>query len=276
MFFAEPVFIFITPGPNAGFGRIPQHNLIPVLTLLFCKFIPMKKCFAIISVLVFLSCKKEKPIVTETTPVPDSPYAVSTATAYNGIFICNENDIMAGFSSTAFPDLYSDTAQVKRVTCNSLALHYIQDNLFYSGNTYNAGSIALSIEGAGGIPSFNYTYSDLTPSYYLHSTIIPGTISKSTGFTIQINGVKDVVPTGMDVVFKSLKGPPNVIYKPISNGDNTITFTPAELASFPTSTDYYSYEILITLENSKVLNFYGKDFKFARQKFVPGYVKVIN
>ncbi len=234
----------------------------------------MKKLFALVAVIVTcVACDKKQPAVTSSVEVtPDSPYTVSTSTVFSGIFTSADGDLTAVFSNTPSANFSSDPLRVNRVICNGNTFVYENDwQCYRCPVSDNLGTQILSVEGFGTIPSFNYTNKDNTPSCNTAFTF-PDSISKSTGFTIQINSVNNVTPTGFDIVLINPSGPPNTIYKAINNGNNTITFTPSELSVFSNGNLY----LVITLENSKALNFYGKDFKFTKRRSFSKLIKITN
>jgi hypothetical protein len=251
----------------------------------------MKKFIIIILAFSFaiISCKKKKQDAPETetvqTGTPDSPYTVSTATAYSGVFTSRsyttitsaststDKQAEAYFSNAPASFFNSNIiAYVNSVSINSGILLYDSTMNKYKNYTAPNSNIDVwNVDGNNGIPSIKYTGYNNAPLCSDYN-IIPDSISKSIGFTVNLKGVSNINATGngfilCDGTFLSS----GTVSKTINNGDNTITFTPTELSSLQTSDNGY---VTISLEKTSVLNFYGKDFMFTRQNQFYKKVKI--
>lgn len=245
--------------------------------------------FALIFCVVF-SCKKNKkpnPIPPQTT-FTNSPYSVSTSSVYSGSFnsvkwsniISSTYTVNGDFSEVYFfnparpdPD-YGIGSSINKLSCSNQMIEF--DTIYKGYRNYSAinfGNEYWQVVGSNGIPSFNF-YNSNTPSCS-NFNVTPDSISKSSGFTINLTGVVNVTTNGLEIRFFDGINSDNNIYKPISNGNNIITFSPAELSAFNLTTGGYNGYIYITLENNQTLNFYGSDFKFSKKNLFSKPIKII-
>lgn len=232
-----------------------------------------------------MSCKKDKKTAEpEPSSIPNSPYAVSTATAYQGVFASNSFTIMSPGNSEAHhnsnayfyisPEINNmpgNMASVNTVMLNNTSLNYNVSSMSYSAaNPSHLLAETWQVQGANSIPSFNYTSKNNTPGCE-DFNVAPDTVSKSAGFTISIDNVTNVTGAGIYISDNS-NSSAGQVHKLLQNGNNTVTFSPAELSVLTTGNGY----IGISLEHEQVLNFYGKDFKFLKSASVTKVITIKN
>ena len=248
----------------------------------------IKKIFSIIFIsTLILSCKKDEKITTRTTnAIPNSPYSNSNASIYSGIFasisftnIANSTNILSARNSNGYfyntpsaNNMSGNMVKINELVLNGATMNFDPLYMDYKSNiASNLQTEVWQVNGANGIPSFNYTSSNNTPDCS-NFNVIPDSISKSAGFTLIINGVVNLTTSGFDLVISDGAGSSlGEVTKPLHNGTNTVTFTPTELAPLTLSNNGF---ISIDLENVQVLNFYGKDFKFIKQRSFSKNIKI--
>ncbi|MBP7810100.1 MAG: hypothetical protein KA163_12460 [Bacteroidia bacterium] len=231
------------------------------------------------------SCRKKEKEATPTTPafVSDSPYTISTATVYSGIFTSSTNTTIitptssvinngsiAFFSNTVVPSMdWGSSVTVSNISSNNNVLNYDPVNYYYVNSALvNLNNEVWQVQGSNGIPSFKYTSDNNAPDCTSFNSI-PDSISLSAGFTININNVVNCLPGASDISVGCLSQ--FLINKPLNNGNNVITYTPAELSALtPDNTGV----AIILLEERKVVNIYGKDFQFVRVNRLVKSIKV--
>ena len=240
----------------------------------------------LISSLIF-SCKKDvKTTTPSTNAIPNSPYTTSHASVYSGVFssysftnIATSTSVLTASSSSAYfynapsaNNMSGNMVAVYEVILNSVPMNFDSVYMDYSSSKpSNLQTEVWQVNGANGIPSFNYTCANNSPDCS-NFNVIPDSISKSMGFTLTINGVVNLTATGFNVVISDASNSSlGQVSKPLYNGNNTVTFTPAELAPLTLCNNGY---ISIDLENIQVLNFYGKDFKFIKSKSFSKNIKI--
>lgn len=250
-----------------------------------------KKC--IICALCFcvaFSCRKNKKInsIPTQTPVTNSPYSISTASVFSGSFnsaiwtkiISSTYTDNGAFSEVYFfnparPDPnYGIGVSINKLLCTNQSIEF--DTVYKGYRNYSAvnfGNEFWQVLGGNGIPSFNYFNSN-TPSCN-NFNVAPDSISKSSGFTINLTGVVNVTTNGFEIRLSDPLNSDNDIYKPIFNGNSIITFSPAELSAFNLTTGGYNGYIYISLENNQKLNFYGSDFTFSKKNLFSKPIKII-
>ncbi|MBP8033877.1 MAG: hypothetical protein KAZ71_04715 [Bacteroidia bacterium] len=242
-------------------------------------------CITLLS-LALTSCKKEKAPGPVPEPeaqgiFPNSPYTVSNATKFHGVFSlykqtlfsnANYSNYVVSFNDTASANYYpGNLISVSRVKLNSNPINL--DTTFHDYRAYDlfSGDNATEtwqIQGANGIPSFNYTsYTD--PKCTNYSTI-PDSFNISTGvtFTLNITNVDAIGNHGIGLNDNSGHFTPE---KPLHNGINVITFTSADFINFVT---VGMGNIGMGLSNTEVLNFYGKDFQFVKRRTYEKLIKI--
>lgn len=245
--------------------------------------------FALIFCVAF-SCKKNKKNnpITPLTTFTNSPYSVSTSSIYSGYFnsvkwsniISSNYTDNGGFSEAYFfnpatsnPD-YGIGISINKLLRSNQVIEF--DSVYKGYRNYSAmnfGNEFWQVLGSNGIPSFNY-FNNNTPSCN-NFNATPDSVSRSLGFTINLTGVVNVTTNGFEIrLFDGLDSN-NDIYKPIFNGNNTITFSPAELSAFNLTTGSDNGYIYITLINKQDLNFYGSNFKFIKKNLFSKPIKII-
>lgn len=226
-------------------------------------------------VLVFSSCKKENnaPAPTNTNPINNSNslfYGVlTTGTSTNGVSGYTETTISqyanAYFSSSATQYMIPATAvQVGSVYLNNDTLSYMSSIGLYMYIPYtplNFASATWSVNGANGIPSFTYANTNSYPSF--DTATLPDTISKSLGFTVNVNNVSNNFTSATFVVSDGTGLLAGIYTASLQSGNNTVAVTSANLTNFSTSASMNVIEI--TLQKDIVVNISGKNFKFINQ-----------
>jgi hypothetical protein len=130
------------------------------------------------------------------------------------------------------------------------------------------GTETWQIQGANGIPSFNYTSSTDPKCTNFYS--LPDSFNVSTGFTFTLD-VTNIDTTGSQYISLNDNSGHSTLPKPLQSGTNVITFTNTELANFNT---FYQGSLDISLRNTEVLNFYGKNFQFVKTRSYDKFIKI--
>jgi hypothetical protein len=231
------------------------------------------------------SCKKksESAPPPANNPIINSPYSVSSSTVFSGFFTTVSRVEVNGqyvhitnysgaqfFTAPISAPHFDSCVKVSNVILNGATSVY--DTLFknYNSSSTNFQTQVWQVIGLGNMPSFNFR-NDVTPSCD-NFNVIPDSVSKSTGFTFSITGVTNVTTSGYE--FQLYEGSNILIdlIKPIYNGNNIITITPAELANVNLSGE--GLNIYISLVNVQDLNFYGTDFRFSKGNQFSKRVKI--
>ncbi|MBK7667522.1 MAG: hypothetical protein IPJ32_09410 [Sphingobacteriaceae bacterium] len=237
----------------------------------------MKKItFLVLFVGFLLGCKKEENTIVPSEGIQNSPHSVSTATAYSGFFTSVTNTFVfshtvtiEALSEVHFNNAPADSPQncikVGDVKLNGTSFLYDSIYRVYRNNTSsNLGKEVWEINGGGDIPSFNFINNATPPN--CQSYVLPDSVSISSGITINIPGANNITTGSQITIYdNNFMG----ISKPIVNGNNSVFFSSSELWLLSLSGDGY---ISLDLQNVQNLNFYGKDFKFVKQK---GFLKLI-
>lgn len=242
-------------------------------------------CITLLS-LALTSCKKDT--IAEPAPEPEassivanSPYTVSSATKFHGVFNLYKQTVFSNSNFSNYAVAFYDTASANSYPGNlisvaSVKLNSNTINLDTTYHTYHAYDLfagdnvseTWQIQGANGIPSFNYTsYTDPKCTNYL---TLPDSFNISTGvtFTLNVTNVDTIGNHSIGITDNSGHFTPN---KPLHNGINVITFTSADLINFVT---VGMGNFGITLSNTEVLNFYGKDFIFVKTRSYENLIKI--
>jgi hypothetical protein len=208
----------------------------------------MKKFIPILAVILVITCckkkdKEEEQVQTTTTtgsttgsttganPTPpvaaDAILTVSDMTSSVGGFEVKGTSAQAAFYSA--PKQAADPSG--GVNAGKVKLN--GDTLSWNGSSYTSMFVPKSgsdwiVEGSSNFPGFNVTSTTKAPSYASAITV-PDAVSKSAGFSIQINGLTNV--TSAMVLFSdgssSLGG---LVLVNLKLGDNKIDFTPSMLS----------------------------------------------
>jgi hypothetical protein len=248
----------------------------------------LKTLFSILMITVIMvSCKKEK--ATEPAPepeapatIPNSPYTVSTATVFSGIFSLTKNTLLTYSNHYTYGVSFFDTlsanynpgdlVSVASVRLNSKTIQL--DSTFHDYRasdlviTSDYGTETWQIEGANGVPSFNYTSS--TDPKCTNFYTLPDSLNISSGITFTLN-VTNIDMSGNQYMGLTDNSGHFAPSKLLVGGINVITFTNAELVNFSTT---YLWSLSISLINKEVLNFYGKDFQFIKRRSYDKFVKI--
>lgn len=244
----------------------------------------IKKTLTTVFICVLLiSCKKdEKTILPEPvidSSVQNSPYTVSNATKFHGIFALNKTTLFSTSNHYNYIVSFYDTASASYYPGNLISVGNVKlnsktINLDTTFHDYRAsdlisgdyGTETWQIQGANGIPSFNYTSS--TDPKCTNFLTLPDSFNVSIGITFTLN-VTNIDTTANQYISLNDNSGHFTPSKPLQSGTNIITFTNAEFVNFNTT---YMGSLDISLRNTEVLNFYGKNFQFVKTR---SYVKFI-
>jgi len=236
---------------------------------------------------LIVSCKKKDDAPAPVTPAPSGPPAdgsPSNATQFYGIFTSGNYMSMVGggppitsvmarayFSNQAIAYMYSASSiKVNNVYLNNDSLAYNPVSKYYLPSyPVNLATETWSVNGANGIGSFNFTNNALQPSCSGYSNL-PDSISKSVGFTVNINNVTNFT-YGSLLVFDGTGNISGYYSVQLNAGDNVINVTPTNLSSVSTTTNGY---MTIVLTNKSAYVFSGKDFQFCRESQYTKYIKI--
>jgi len=232
-----------------------------------------------------ISCKKDEKTITPSTSnenaILNSPYTISNATKYHGVFhlykttlfsTANHYDYIVAFYDTASANYYSgNLISVASVKLNSKTINL--DTTFHDYRDYNPisgdyGTETWQIHGANGIPSFNYTSS--TDPKCSNFNTLPDSFNISSGITFTLNLTNIDTTVNQYVCLYDNSGH-STSATLLQSGSNVVTYTDVELINFNTST---LGTLGISLVNTEVLNFYGKDFKFLKTRSYEKFVKL--
>jgi hypothetical protein len=233
---------------------------------------PIEKKYIIVvlfiaSVLSFCKKKDKSPAeetlstISQTPASEDSPHTVSTNTTgyVYGVFSSfNSTSNALFFNQPTYLSYQNNQIKVNEVMLNGELITFDSIRKIYNANTpSNLKKEVWKIKGADVIPSFTYTSDNNTPGW--SSISLPDSISKSTGFKIIIKGLVNNDGSALLWFFDNTYE--GMHWWRINNGDTTITVTPADLVSV-TPTNQASFKLAIG--NTRILNFFGKDFAFAK------------
>jgi hypothetical protein len=244
-------------------------------------------CITLLS-LALTSCKKEKAPAPVPEPeaqgiFPNSPYTVSNATKFHGIFsltkftlfsVANHYDYGVSFYDTASANYYiSNLVPVVSVRLNfktvNLDTTFPEYKVYDISTTPDYGTETWQIQGANGIPSFNYT--SYTDPKCANFATLPDSFNISTGVTFTLN-ITNVDAIGNHCIGLNDNSGHFTTNKPLQNGINVITFTNADLINLnPTSAGALD---IMALRNTEVLNFYGKNFQFIKTRSYNKFIKI--
>ena len=237
--------------------------------------------------LALTSCKKEK----APAPVPEpeaqgifsnSPYTVSNATKFHGVFTLKKFTLFSFSNHYDYGVAFYDTASANYDTSNLVPVASVRLNLkninldtsfpeykvYDLINTADYVTETWQIQGANGIPSFNYTSS--TDPKCTNFATLPDSFNISTGVTFTLN-VTNIDPTVTQYISLNDNAGHFTNAKSFQSNTNVITFTNADLINLnPMSTG----SLDITLKNTEVLNFYGKDFQFIKTRLYNKFIKI--
>lgn len=247
----------------------------------------MKKTILIIVLfsIAVLSCKKDdkSPATSTTNTAPPVDGTPSNATTFNGIFTCgsyttsftnnppyvNENAYVY-FSNTATQHMNSVTGiPVGKVYINNDTLTYSSSYKYY--NSYNPVNLATetwSVVGANGIGSFSISINAITPA--CSPIAVPDSISKSSGFSVNINNVTNIEKASV-MVLDGSSTITGFVSKNLSIGNNTVNFSSSELNLLATTNSAY---FVIILSSDKAYYFSGKSYQFVREAQLTKEIKI--
>jgi hypothetical protein len=237
----------------------------------------------------FYSCKKEgKPPQppANPTPTPESPFTVSNATLYSGMFISASytmayptNTQTGSYTDAYFTDsvsYWSDPAisvQVKKLTLNEKEVAFYEPNRFYPADPpSNLKKEVWQVSGANSIPTFRHTSDNNEPNCSSFFNL-PDSISVSQGLTIYVNDVVGVTEKEYGFLIEEITKDSTIhVSKPLNSVNNTITLSANELSVLTPGTT--KARISINLTNTQILNFYGKDFRFTKARWYSKPLKI--
>jgi hypothetical protein len=239
---------------------------------------------------IIFSCKKEdkQPASTANTggggggggnnPTP------SSATTFFGIFTTGSYTTVMSSTATPFSNesarayfsnqstQYSNSSTavtVNKVFLNGDSLNY-NSSLKYYTDYFNVSlaTESWSVNGANGIGTFTIDITTITPS--AASINFQDSISISAGFSIVVNNVSNITK-GYLLVLDGTNTVNGFVSKTLNTGNNTITFSAADLANLtPTQSGY----LALSLTNAKAYSISGKDYQFNREAQCSMHIKI--
>lgn len=234
------------------------------------------------------SCKKK-----DTTPAPtnnssNTPVAdgsPSNATQFNGIFTTGTYSSIASgtlpayvvnsarvyFSSQPVSYVtYPTAVQVGKVYLNGDTLGYSSSYKEYINVLpVNLASETWSVNGANGIGTFTINVNPTTPS--IGSAVnFPDSVSISSGFSLVVNNVSNTTKAQV-VLYDGTSSANNTVSKTISNGNNSVSFSAAELSNLAITNNA---SLLVILNNNKAFVFSSKDYQFNREIQISKTIKI--
>lgn len=247
----------------------------------------VKTILGILLIGIFIvSCKKEKapapaPEPVAPTTIQNSPYTVSNATKFHGVFGLTKTTLFSNSNHYNYIVSFYDTASANYYTGNLISVGSVKlnnktvnlDTTFHDYRDYDLlsgdyGTETWQIQGANGIPSFNYT-SSTDPKCTNFSTL-PDSFNVSTGitFTLNVTNIDTTENQYISLTDNSGHFTPSKLFQ---SATNVITFTNADFINFNTT---YMGSLDISLINKEVLNFYGKDFQFVKRRSYDKFIKI--
>lgn len=194
----------------------------------------MKKIIIIIVFgLILFSCKKKDDAPTEanTSSNPTGDYGTFTS-VYNFFdfgsgSIFEDSTIQAKFYDT--PNVTKTNISAGTVSVNTTALTMWTGPIVYNKmNGINMQSLSWQISGSGTIAATSFSYAPSYPKYSGQSAL-QDTVTKSMGFTLNINGISN---TNQPTYITISQSGASTITKTVTGGSGTFTITPTDLSSF--------------------------------------------
>lgn len=226
------------------------------------------------------SCKKEdkQPNTSTSTgsgggggnnPTPSSAttfFGIFTTGSYATIFSSTDTptpsqSARAYFSNQSMQYSNISTAvTVNKVYLNDDSLNYNSSLKYYTDYfNVNLSTETWSVNGANGIGTFSINISTTTPSASPIS--FQDSVSISTGFSVVVNNVSSIT-RGNLIVLDGTNTSNGFVSKTLNAGNNTITFSAADLANLtPTQSGY----LVLALTNAKAYLILGKDYQFNKE-----------
>jgi|GEM_PF-5982660 len=232
-------------------------------------------CFFLFIGLIFFSCKKkEQKDAAEMEKVVESPYTESTSKVYSGSLYSgtftmvatdgkvSARQVLQAFFSKSVTSYVNPklAVRINTIKYNGMNLNYTSDSVYGKGSNVQLANEFWEIKGANEIPSFNYRSLGSAPGW--DSVILPDTIFCKKGFSVKFNGVANVTEGSFSLI-PCLGVSSENLTRTILNGDTVFSFN-ADNCSVLSGCEATSIYIGIT--QSKVLNFYGKDFVFNKSQ----------
>jgi hypothetical protein len=215
----------------------------------------MKKSFLILSFIITLvSCNKKK----TTDPVAPPPNNV-TSTYETGLidlfraqYFDGTNTVTTGDNVTVTFINYDNTpnssleVSAGNVNVNGTGLYF--NGVNYEDTTYainlSPATFSLHVSGSSQINAFTTTFNPVYPSF-TGDALLPTTVSKSTGFTINLgSSISNMTDTATIHLLGS-------VVKKIAPGQASVTFTPADISGIMVANGYY-FELYVY--NTQPLN----------------------
>ena len=230
---------------------------------------PFCHILILVSILGLFSCKKKEPEPALPAVAPTSNqngyYGIlSTGSYTNELYGVAMGDYQAKayFSSEAVAAFNRPTSiRISNVMLNSDSLTYDVNRAEYWRDYSSAiSSETWSITGNATIPSFTFVNTATSPSFTF-GAVFPDSISKLAGFTVKVNNVTSATK-GSVLVSDKTGALTGIFSASLNPGDNTITFTPANLTNLALTN--YAY-LTVWLENSQVTTVSGKKFGFTKE-----------
>lgn len=246
----------------------------------------MKKLIFItltISGLLFFACKKKDTTPTDTSSGSGGGAGTTTggsttggtpssATQFSGILTCGLYGTATGTTVFSFPaarayfsgqpvPYITPTYSVKvtNVYFNNDSLPFSIANGYYSSSGFvSLATENWSVSGANGIGTFTCASNLALPGW--QSINLPDSISKSVGVNFNITNVANFKTANL-IITDNLGGS-GYYLQALTTGSNAINLTPANLSAIGTTT---GGSLIVSLTNSKVLKFSGKDYQFNKE-----------
>lgn len=249
----------------------------------------MKKSISILIILILFgsSCKKKagppEP-VPPSSGLPSADGSTSNATQFYGIFTTGNyttvpiggsafttTNARAYFSNQPVAYMYlASSVMVNKIFLNNDSLSYNTSYKYYVPNyPVNLATETWSVNGANGIGSFSYANNILEPTCSGLNTL-PDSISKGTGFTVNINNIINS-SYGSLIVFDGTGSTSGIYSTPLNLGNNAITVSSTNLSALSTTTNG---NIAIVLSNKRAVIFSNKDFQFSRESQYNKHIKI--
>ena len=176
--------------------------------------------------------------------------------------------VLPGYAPTPTTSIKAGSVYMNgdSLTYNSTLMY----QYYPAGPSLSSTAQTWMVNGANGVPSFTYTNTNLEPTCSGFSGI-PDSVSKSGGFSVTVNNVANL--TGGNVVLFDFSTAFFPLIKPIQAGNNTVVFSPSEIASVGTGTNA---GIAILITNEKAVTLSGKNFLFSRIAHYSKDIKIKN
>lgn len=222
--------------------------------------------YILLFALVFTFCKKKDKDPVATSSTPSTPSLFDSRSILQTTYYTSEYFGTTYSDSSALAIFFDQPMSVSTKTQVSAGAVIFNDSTLYfsfgSYSSYFPVNLTVpqrwSVSGSSFIPGFSYTVTPSFPQYSGQSSL-PDSCYKSSGLTININGVTNFSGSAITLFLNNTSGS---AVKSIT-GNGVVVFTPSDLSSFTVGTAM-TLQIVITNYHTATLGGLVHSFAFTR------------